>query len=55
MRRGMALDVLDQHGFKAMLRAGNWNSAGAFAYASKEHVEQKLVGEMFAHYSDDDR
>ena len=54
MRRGMALDVLEEHGFKAMLRAGDWNSAGAFAYASREHVEQRLVGEMFANLSEDD-
>ena len=54
MRRGMALDVLERRGFRAMLKAGDWNSAGAFAYASKEDVEQRLVGEMFAHHSDDD-
>lgn len=55
MRRGMALDVLEEHGFGAMLRAGDWNSTGAFAYASREHVEQRLVGQMFANFSDDDR
>ena len=55
MRRGMALDVLEEHGFRAMLRAGDWNSSGAFAYASREHVEQRLVGQMFANFSDDDR
>ena len=55
MRRGMALDVLDEHGFKAMLRAGDCNSAGAYAYASREHVEQRLVGQMFVHLLDDDR
>ena len=54
MRRVMALDVMEEHGLGAMQRAGDWNSAGAFAYASKEKVEQRLVGEMFAHYSDDD-
>ena len=54
MRRGMALDVLERHGFRAMLKAGDWSSAGAFAYASKEDVEQRLVGQMFAHHSDDD-
>ena len=54
MRRGMALDVLEQHGLGAMLRAGDWPSAGVFAYASRDAVEQKLVGQMFAHYSDDD-
>ena len=55
MRRGMALDVLEEHGFRAMLRVGDWNSSGAFASASREHVEQRLVGQMFANFSDDDR
>jgi hypothetical protein len=54
MRRGMALDVLEQHGLGAMLRAGDWHSTGAFAYASRDVVEQRLVGQMFAHCSDDD-
>ena len=55
MRRGLAFDVLEQHGIAAMLQAGDWNSAGAFAYASREHVEQKLFGQLFAHFSDDHR
>ena len=55
MRRGMALDDLEEHGFKAMLRAGDWNSSGAFAYASREHVEQSLVGQMFAKFLDNGR
>ena len=55
MRRGMALDILEEHGFKAMLRAGDWNSSGTFAYASREHVEQRLVAQMFANFGDDDR
>ena len=50
----MALDILEQHGFGAMLRAGDWHSGGAFAYASRDAVEQRLVGQMFAHASDDD-
>ena len=54
MRRGMALDVLENHGFAAMLKAGDWKSGGAFAYASQETVEQRLVGQMFAMHSDDD-
>ena len=54
MRRGMALDVLENHGFAARLKAGDWKSGGAFAYASQETVEQRLVGQMFAMHSDDD-
>ena len=54
MRRGMALDVLDDQGFGAMLKAGDWHGGGAFAYASRDKVEQRLIGEMFAFHSDDE-
>ena len=54
MRRGMALDVLEEQGFGAMLKAGDWHSSGVFAYASRDKVEQRLIGEMFAYQSDDE-
>lgn len=54
VRPSMALNLLEEQGFGAMLKAGDWHSGGAFAYASKDKVEQRLIGEMFAYHSDDE-
>ena len=53
-RRGAAMDVLEKEGLAAMLFAGEWRSAAAFAYPAREEAEARLLGELTAAVSDGD-
>ena len=55
LRRGVAVDILEQHGLQAMLAYGDWKSVtSASHYASLDEMDRFVVGAMAADASDDD-
>ena len=55
LRRGAAVDILEQHGLHAMLPYGDWATPQAAShYATFDEIDQHAVGQLAADLSDDD-
>ena len=55
LRRGAAIDILEQHGLQAMLAYGDWATPqSASHYATFDEMDRHAVGLMAVDLSDED-